>query len=181
MTDSVLVRSSRDGDQFHYLWAARRCLQLLAPLSGIVAITIEGASPLEVSHPGGVKEGEEKIDVAEYHGSQDLAQATLVRYFQLKHSTLRQAHPWTPSELKDTLTGFAKRYTELGKRPQAEHLRKLEFWFVSNRPIGLDFSETIEDAASGAPVRRPSEFKETRSVHRPDWIAAFRVLQAAPV
>jgi hypothetical protein len=113
MTDSVLVRSSRDGDQFHYLWAARRCLQLLAPLSGIVAITIEGTSPLEVSREGGVEEGEEKIDVAEYHGSQDLAHATLVRYIQLKHSTLRQAHPWTPSELKDTLTGFAMRTKRL--------------------------------------------------------------------
>ena len=30
-----LVRPSRDGDQFHYLWAARRCLLLLSPEQGL--------------------------------------------------------------------------------------------------------------------------------------------------
>ncbi len=29
MSDSLLVRTSRDGDQFHYLWPARRALRLL--------------------------------------------------------------------------------------------------------------------------------------------------------
>jgi hypothetical protein len=29
MTSADLVRSSRDGDQFHYYWAARQCLKLL--------------------------------------------------------------------------------------------------------------------------------------------------------
>ena len=29
VTSPDLVRSSRDGDQFHYYWAARQCLKLL--------------------------------------------------------------------------------------------------------------------------------------------------------
>jgi hypothetical protein len=69
MADSVLVRNSRDGD----------------PLSGLVAVTIEGASPGEISGQGRVEEREEDIDVAEYYGSEHLAQATLIRYIQLKH------------------------------------------------------------------------------------------------
>ncbi|UNM17104.1 hypothetical protein K0P33_16015 [Pseudomonas sp. ArH3a] len=42
MSESMLVRASREGDQFHYLWAARRPLRLLTLESGFIAITIEG-------------------------------------------------------------------------------------------------------------------------------------------
>jgi hypothetical protein len=45
MTSTDLVRSSRDGDQFHYYWAARQCLKLLLPGSGLAAVSIEGSSP----------------------------------------------------------------------------------------------------------------------------------------
>jgi len=37
MSKSGLVRSGRDGDQFHYLWAARHCLRLLLATLGLVA------------------------------------------------------------------------------------------------------------------------------------------------
>jgi hypothetical protein len=43
MSKTNLVRPSRDGDQFHYLWAARRCLRLLSAQSDLVAISIEGS------------------------------------------------------------------------------------------------------------------------------------------
>src|SRR5437763_16925084 len=87
-SDSILVRASRDGDQFHYSWAARRCLRLLSPSSGLVAVTIEAASSVEFPNGEAVEAGEELIDVGEYYGSEDITQATLVRYIQLKHSTL---------------------------------------------------------------------------------------------
>lgn len=42
------VGPSRSGDQFHYQWAARQCLGLLARQNGLVAVAvavaIEGAS-----------------------------------------------------------------------------------------------------------------------------------------
>jgi len=41
------VRFSRDGDQFHYLWAARLCLKLILPTTHLIAISIEGVSALE--------------------------------------------------------------------------------------------------------------------------------------
>jgi hypothetical protein len=47
MSKTNLFRPSRDGDQFHYLWAARRCLKLLSSDSGLVAVSIEGPSPDE--------------------------------------------------------------------------------------------------------------------------------------
>lgn len=46
-----LVRFSRDGDQFHYSWAARRCLKLLS--SDLLAVTIEAASSADTANISG--------------------------------------------------------------------------------------------------------------------------------
>lgn len=154
MSETDLVRASRDGDQFHYLWAARRCLLLLSPNAKLKAVTIEGPSKFETDEAETVVAGEELIDVGEYYGSEKIEQATLIRYIQLKHSTVRVDVAWVPSELKKTIKGFAKRYEELQNRLGTVCLnKKLEFWFVSNRPINNDFLETIQDAAEGAPAR----------------------------
>lgn len=70
MSKTNLVRWSRDGDQFHYLWAARRCLRLLSVQDDLVAISIEGPSPGELAGAPVVDAGEEVIDIAEYLGSE---------------------------------------------------------------------------------------------------------------
>jgi hypothetical protein len=160
------VRASRDGDQFHYLWAARRCLHLLAPTPGLVAITIEGASPSEGLAAGPLEEGEELIDVAEYYGSEEWAHATAIRYVQLKHSTVRATDPWTWSGLEKTLAGFGSRYKALQQRPEAgtAAFSKLTFWFISNRPIGSNERETIDDAANGAPARHPTDLAKLETI-----------------
>ncbi len=162
MSNSRTVRASRDGDQFHYLWAARRCLRLLSPSDNLVAITIEGASPAEGSSPEEqIEEGEEIIDVAEYYGDQSFANASRIRYIQLKHSTLRTNQQWQPSELADTFRKFAERYLKLEEILGTDTaVSKLEFWFVSNRQVGLDFHETIADAASGAQPRHSENLKK---------------------
>ena len=110
-TESDLVRASRDGDQFHYHWAARHCLSLLPGVSDLGAIPFEGASAIE--GPGSANEGDELIDVGFYFGSERFEEARLVRYVQLKHSTKRVHEPWTASGLSKTLTGFSKRFTKL--------------------------------------------------------------------
>lgn len=144
MPNTNLVRPSRDGDQFHYLWAARRCLKLLSADSGLVAVSIEGPSPSEQPGSEPVEAGEELIDVAEYFGSEDIGQARLVRYMQLKHSTLHANDPWTASGLEKTIKGFARRYAELQKAHAQEVLaKKLEFCFVTNRPINTNVVETV--------------------------------------
>lgn len=73
-------RFSRDGDQFHYLWAARRCLQLLSIQSDLLAISIEGSSRQESGSESPARAGEEVIDIAEYFGSEEIKNARLVRY-----------------------------------------------------------------------------------------------------
>jgi len=156
-----LVRPSRDGDQFHYLWAARRCLQLLSAESDLVAISIEDPSPKEREVQSHGDAGEDVIDIAEYFGSEDILHARIIQYMQLKHSTRHADEPWTASGLQKTVEGFAKRYRSLLKTFSAEALaEKLQFWFVTNRPIGSDFAEAVADAASGVPARHPRELKK---------------------
>ena len=160
MSKTSLVRPSRDGDQFHYLWASRRCLQLLSAQGDLVAISIEGPSPGELPVPV-VVAGEEVIDIAEYFGSEDISKARLVRYMQLKHSTLHATDPWTASGLEKTVKGFAQRYQELLKTFSVNVLAsKLQFWFVTNRPISSDFAETVADSAAGAASRHMDELKK---------------------
>ncbi|SIO59851.1 hypothetical protein [Paraburkholderia phenazinium] len=158
MSNTNLVRPSRDGDQFHYLWAARRCLKLLTTDGGLVAVSIEGPSLGEQPEAEPIEAGEELIDIAEYFDSEDIDQARLVRYMQLKHSTLHANAPWTASGLEKTIKGFAKRFAELQKaHAQAELVKKLEFWFVTNRPISSNFVEAVADAAANTTPRHPDE------------------------
>lgn len=163
MAETNLVRPSRDGDQFHYWWAARRCLLLLSPDASLRAVTIEGASPSEAATEDRITTGEELIDVGEYYGSESLERATLIRYIQLKHSTLRADDAWTPSGIENTLTGFAKRYKALQQHLNIVDLNgKLEFGFVSNRPISSDFLEAIHDAAEGIPARHGKDLQKLK-------------------
>ncbi|MHB8392694.1 MAG: hypothetical protein ACYDBH_24460, partial [Acidobacteriaceae bacterium] len=112
--------------------------------------------------------GEELIDVGEYYGSENLEHATQIRYIQLKHSTLRVDEAWMPSGLEKTLKGFAARYKALQQSFRAEDLNdKLEFWFVSNRPVNVDFLETIYDAAKGVPPRHAGDLKKL------EWFTNF--------
>jgi hypothetical protein len=125
------------------------------------AVTIEGPSLSEAAAAERNTTGEELIDVGEYYGSESLEQATLIRYIQLKHSTLRADEAWTPSGLEKTLTGFAARYSALRQQFSTIDLNsKLEFWFVSNRPINTDFLEAIHDAAEGITARHANDLKK---------------------
>lgn len=161
MSKTDLVRFSRDGDQFHYLWAARRCLQLLSLQSDLIAISIEGPSPEEGQSTPPVSAGDEVIDLAEYFGSEEVKDARLIRYMQLKHSTRHATEPWTASGLENTIDGFARRYRELLQHYPAHLIAaKIEFWFVTNRPIATNIIENVSDVIAGAPPRHPGEIRK---------------------
>ena len=157
MRSRTNVRFSRDGDQFHYLWAARRCLRLLSPMSGLVAISIEGTPARETTRGEPIEAGEDQIDVGEYYGSEDVEKARLVRYIQLKHSTQNSTTAWPPSGLEKTIRGFSERYQELENRFGTDALNgRIEFCFISNRPIDSSLIEAVEDGASGVSNRHPN-------------------------
>lgn len=147
---SASVRASRDGDQFHYLWASRRCLKLLVPTTHLAAVSIEGASNFEgITSGNSDSDGDEVIDIAEYYGSEDLKAATKVEYVQWKHSTRRAAKSWTHSELLDTLRGFANNFKALELHFGESTINsRVRFRIVSNRPFSPKFLERAKREAS---------------------------------
>lgn len=152
MSNQDLVRPSRDGDQFHYHWAARQCLALLPGSSNLVAVSIEG--PSNLGRKASFEDGDELIDVGLYYGSEELEDALLVHYIQLKHSTKHAHEFWTASGLAKTLEGFTKRYTKLlQKFPATQLKQKVKFSFTTNRPIDQKVLETLEDLASARAPR----------------------------
>ena len=137
---SDTVRYSKAGDQFHYRWAARRCLGLLDPRSELVCITIEGLSSDE-SPNDDAGTGEEVVDVAEYYGDSTIKHAKKISYHQLKHSYL--CKPWTLSALSKTLTGFFKRF-EIFKSEAEDTVRQsVDFTFTTNRHVAKDVHELL--------------------------------------
>jgi len=128
-----LVRYSRAGDEFHYRWAARRCLKLIYPNSCLDAVTIEGSRENK-------RAGEYVIDVAEYYRLDDGSQGKAI-YFQLKHSSVRAEKLFNLSELKGTIEGFADRYKDILGSPQPD--ADVRFCIVSNRSFGSEFKNGL--------------------------------------
>ena len=162
MSNSNKVRFSRDGDQFHYLWAARRCLRLLSPTDDLVAISIEDPSVKETKSGESLEAGVDQIDVGEYYGNEDIEKATFVRYIQLKHSTQNPTVAWPPSGLGKTIRGFSERYQQFEQKFGTNTFNsRVEFCFISNRPISVTLLEAIEDVASGVNCRHPNILKKS--------------------
>lgn len=153
------VGPSRSGDQFHYQWAARQCLGLLAGEDGLVAVAIEGASRDEGDASTSV--GDEVIDVGLYYGSEDVTAAKFIRYVQLKHSSRHAHDPWTASGLKGTIEGFAGRFKELeASLGRGVLAKKVRFIFLTNRPMNGAVLEALTDIATGSPAPRHREIDE---------------------
>ncbi|MFN3353433.1 MAG: hypothetical protein ACK4Z5_07485, partial [Brevundimonas sp.] len=143
------IRATRDGDQFHYHWAARQSLRLLPGPDDLVAVTVEGASVLDEDGPAG-QAGDEIIDVGLYHGADTFAKARQVEYVQLKHSTARSGRVWTPSELKHTIAGFADVFRKhLRKGKSAVASGRLRFRFTSNRPFDAKTLLAVRELGEG--------------------------------
>jgi len=145
---SDIVRFSRAGDQFHYRWAARRCLALLDPASELACITIEGISSDE-SEVEYTESGEEVVDVAEYYGGSSIKRAKKISYHQLKHS-YKTDESWTLSGLSKTLEGFFKRYEVFKKDAEDFGRQGVEFTFTTNRPAAKGIHELFERIKKGS-------------------------------
>jgi hypothetical protein len=139
------VGPSRDGDQFHYSRASRLCLELLEASSDLKVVSVEG-----ISKKDSVNAGIESIDLALYYGSTSLSAARLVRYRQLKHSTLHADKEWTASGLRKTLKDFADRFAALVGRFGIQHVcAHFSFEFETNRPLSPRVFQALADLRGG--------------------------------
>lgn len=149
-----LVRYSGAGTAFHYRWAARRCLKLLDPLSGVESIYVEGSKEAKLG-------GECSIDLAEYVACGD------IRYYQLKHTTTQKESSFSFTHLKDTLKRFMERYAEDKTAP-------VEFYFITNRSVSNQLKNAICEIAKGN-GRKLANFKKLQKLTNldPDGIEKF--------
>ena len=98
------MRASRDGDRFHYTWAAGRLLQLLSPASNLQRVSIEGLG----STPSDEEpDGSEVIDLVEFYGLPE-KDFTSLEVRQFKHSTLHPNDNLTLGEVCSILNKFAQ-------------------------------------------------------------------------
>ena len=144
------VRYSHAGHDFHFLWTARRALSLLNLNSDLVAISIEGISSKDNASN---EKGLLATDTAEYYGSEKLEDAKKVKYFQLKYSTVDSDKEWTAAEIsprkkgvvKGTIISFAINFKEnLIKYGEDIVKSKLEYYFVTNRPVDPNIKTLLE-------------------------------------
>lgn len=128
-----LVRYSRAGDEFHYRWAARRCLRMIEPNSRLKCIVIEGSKEPDLA-------GEYVMDVTEYSELENKCNG--IAYFQLKHSTVRADEPFNLNDLQGTIEGFARRFREHISISDFD-LTTIQFSIITNRPFSDSFKSNI--------------------------------------
>ncbi|RZJ36562.1 MAG: ATP-binding protein [Flavobacterium sp.] len=137
--ENDLVRYSRAGDVFHYRWAARRCLRMIYPNSLLKSITVEGSPEVE-------KAGEYVIDLTETYEPCEGKPA--IKYYQLKHTTIRKNDPFILSDFKTTLEGFAARYTQ--HKGEGEILNEnITYSIVTNRRIDINVKKSFAAIIAG--------------------------------
>jgi len=131
-TDKVLA--SNEGDEFHIVWTARRCLQLLNPKNDLKAVVVEGVSPKDKATRGGVL----KADTTEYYGSDSYEDATRFVMSQLKYAatTGQKDKAWAAGELEETIAAFAEDFDgKCNEYGEVFVKQKTHYVFVTNRPI----------------------------------------------
>lgn len=148
------VRESRAGDDFHYLWAARRALALIDPRSDLAVVRLEGLSPTDASEQDEQYLG---VDLVEYHGGEDAKSATCVAISQLKYSVRHPTTAWTAARLSAPVSGRASVIRRLSAiyrglltdagSPHAL-LPKLQIALISNQPAGPGVLSALQAAQS---------------------------------
>ncbi|MFP5082009.1 hypothetical protein [Pedobacter sp. JCM 36344] len=138
-----LVGYSRAGDDFHYRWAARRCLRMLFPNSKLTSMVVEGSKEVNAA-------GEYVIDVTEYAIDQGRES---IDYYQLKHTTVRKDKPVQLSDLQDTVSGFSARFLDHDSKSETGS-KNISFVLVTNRPLESKFIKNLRAIAQGTVVEK---------------------------
>lgn len=138
-----LVGYSRAGDEFHYRWAARRCLRMLFPNSKLTSVVIEGSDDVNAA-------GEYVIDLTEYAVNKKVEH---IDYYQLKHTTVQREKLFLLSDLQGTIEGFSKRFVEHDVKGELEN-KVISFVLVTNRALTDNFKNNLAAIANGTTIEK---------------------------
>jgi hypothetical protein len=138
------VHYSNAGHDFHVLWATRRIIELLNPVSTLRAVKMEGVA---VEDTVNLPAGEERFlaaDLTEYYGGEHFATADRTIIAQLKYSTQHPDVAWTAARLRESkgknnsvferLLAAYQDLLEAGN-PRADVQQKAMIRLISNQPL----------------------------------------------
>lgn len=90
---------SNAGDRYHFVYAARRMLAMLAPRAAVKRIELEGVAAEDLAAGAFPDDRFVGVDLAEYEGGDDGRTARCVIITQVKYSPLHPGRPWTLARL----------------------------------------------------------------------------------
>lgn len=147
------ARESGAGDQFHFLWAARRAIELLDSSSGLGRVVLEGFSPAApVSADADLLLG---ADLVEYYGGDTFESATTIVVTQLKYSHRHSDQAWTAARMctssRGTRSSVTKRLAEVYTAQRRQDTRertiaRLQLRLVSNQPVSAKLESALKQA-----------------------------------
>lgn len=141
-------RASKDGNEFHEAWTARKATQLLWPDTDLNAIAVEGPSPADQAGASSAT-----IDIADltfYHGGRpNFEDASQVTIAQLKYSIANQNKDFRAHHAKKTVTKFGETYCSFKRKYGVQAVEeKLDFQLITNQPISDSLLQAIEATAT---------------------------------
>jgi len=160
------ARESNAGDDFHFVWAARRAVQTLNPKSDLHRLVVEGVSPhdLLVLEPNG--ERFLAADLTEYYGGATFTDCDRAVIIQLKYSTRHPDRAWTAARLceasgsgdSSVIRRLAESYTDLTQcgGSREEILKKASIRLVSNQPADGSLMSTLVAAQDALRTHFPN-------------------------
>ncbi|MGO6706256.1 hypothetical protein [Rhizobium johnstonii] len=175
MQESITVRASRDGHQFHEQWAARVALGLLLPNVPLTSIALEG---FRIEDEVG-KAATEIADLVKFYRDEPFATDERIAVVQFKYSPTDEDEPLTAADLGSTLKKFFDAQKDFEKTKGAAWIEKnLAFEFASNRPIGANLSQAIAHLDAGTEGKGPVKVQQATllTAFGNDRLAAANVL-----
>ena len=135
------VRASREGHWFHEAWTARKAMQLLLPVDGLIGIAVEGLSEEDQSRASA---GTVEIaDLTVYYGQDaNFRDADRVETLQFKYSPKRSDKPFRASDAKNTIEKFAESYCDYKKNYGATAVTEETGLHTHNKQAGLSAPAT---------------------------------------
>ncbi len=145
----IVTGASRDGHEYHEIWATRTALQLLVPSSELCGVAIEGISTADPNKY--LPETDDIADLTLYFGSAPLfSQCCNCVISQFKYSVSRAHQGFRASDAKKTIQKFSIAYKDhLSKFKRNDVEEKLQFEIATNRPIYPELLHAIEGIAEG--------------------------------
>lgn len=144
--------ASNAGDQYHFIFVARRMLRMLHPRYNLKLIVMEGVSSRDLNLGDG-PEAFLAVDISEYYGGRDIQTAEHIVITQVKYSPTYPDKSWSLSRLcanttskpRSSILGKLARTFETLLRNTDGSARKITFQIHTNQPLDVNLRSQLSE------------------------------------